>query len=102
MLEQQVESRLVKGIKKLGGVAFKFTSPGNSGVPDRLVVLPDGRVEFVELKTEVGKLSAIQERQIAKLKRLGARVHVLYGAEQVDAYLTSTERMIRILNELRG
>ena len=87
MLEKDVERLLVKGIKELGGVAYKFVSPGNSGVPDRVVVLPDGRVIFVELKTTTGKLSAIQTRQIVRLEQLGCEVRVLYGVEEVKDFL---------------
>lgn len=57
MKESEIEARLVRGVKALGGVAYKFVSPGNVGVPDRLVVLPGGRVIFVELKAEGGRLS---------------------------------------------
>lgn len=87
MLEKDVERLLVKGIKELGGVAYKFVSPGNSGVPDRVVVLPDGMVIFVELKTNTGRLSAIQTRQIVRLEQLGCEVRVLYGAEDVKDFL---------------
>lgn len=87
MLEKDVERLLVKGIKELGGVAYKFVSPGNSGVPDRVVVLPDGRVIFVELKTTTGKLSAIQTRQIVRLEQLRCEVRVLYGVEEVKDFL---------------
>ena len=93
LLESQFESRLVRGIKKLGGIAYKFVSPGNTGVPDRIVILPDGSIEFVELKTDTGKLSKIQTRQIERIKKLGATVQVLYGQDDVDTYLTDIERL---------
>ena len=60
MKESEIEARLVRGVKALGGVAYKFVSPGNVGVPDRVVVLPGGRVIFVELKAEGGRLSPMQ------------------------------------------
>lgn len=87
MLEKQIEARLVKGVKALGGRAYKWVSPGNIGVPDRVVVLPRGRVEFVELKTEQGRLSKSQLVQIERLVKLEQHVSVLYGAEEVDRYL---------------
>ena len=71
MKESEIEARLVRGVKALGGVAYKFVSPGNVGVPDRVVVLPGGRVIFVELKAEVGRLSPMQRQQLARLRRLG-------------------------------
>ena len=52
MRESELEARLVRGVKAAGGVAYKFVSPGSVGVPDRLVVLPGGKVVFVELKAE--------------------------------------------------
>lgn len=87
MLEKQIEARLVKGVKALGGRAYKWVSPGNIGVPDRVVVLPGGYVEFVELKTERGRLSKSQIVQIERLAKLDQHVSVLYGAEEVDRYL---------------
>ena len=66
MKESEIEARLVRGVKALGGVAYKFVSPGNVGVPDRVVVLPGGRVIFVELK------AADNQKRYAMLRRLGA------------------------------
>ena len=89
MRERDVEKIFVEGIRARGGVAYKFVSPGNDGVPDRLVVLPDGCVFFVELKTETGKLSGLQKTQIGRLTERGASVAVLYGAFQVRDFLRS-------------
>ncbi len=60
MRESQIERRLVQGVKERGGMCPKFTSPGLPGVPDRIVITPKGRVIFIELKTEIGKLANIQ------------------------------------------
>lgn len=87
MLEKDIERRLVNGVRALGGRAYKFVSPGNIGVPDRLVVLPGGRVIFVELKTERGKLSPMQEVQLQNLAELGAAVGVLWGIDDVNNFL---------------
>ena len=54
MLESEIEKKLVREIRKMGGMAYKFVSPGNTGVPDRIVILP-GVITFVELKTETGR-----------------------------------------------
>ena len=54
MKEKEIEKILVDEVKRLGGRAYKWTSPGNDGVPDRIVFLPDTRVIFVELKTDTG------------------------------------------------
>mgnify|MGYP003403661891 CR=1 FL=1 len=86
MLERDVEKILVKGVRDLGGKAYKFTSPGNDGVPDRLIVL-HGLIEFVELKQDNGRLSPLQRVQISKLESLGASVRVLQGEQDVRLYL---------------
>lgn len=87
MLEREVEKKLVDGVRRMGGRAYKFVSPGNDGVPDRIVVLPDTEPMFVELKTESGKLSSLQKVQITRLKKLGQNVRVLYGAKDVENFL---------------
>ena len=87
MLEREIEKKLVDGVRKLGGRAYKFVSPGNDGVPDRIVVLPGISPVFVELKTETGKLSSLQNVQIKKLKDLGQDVRILYGLEDVKRFL---------------
>lgn len=92
MLEKQVEAKLVKQIKLMGGRAYKFISPGNIGVPDRIVFWPDGTIELVELKTRTGRLSQAQQRQIDRFQKMNCSVHVLRGVEGVDAYLESCRR----------
>lgn len=87
MAEREIEKKLVDGVRKLGGRAYKFVSPGNDGVPDRIVVLPGRVPEFIELKTETGRLSSLQNVQIKKLKDLGQDVRVLYGLEDVKRFL---------------
>lgn len=87
MRESEIEARLVRGVKALGGKAYKFVSPGNSGVPDRLVVLPGGRVLFAELKADAGRLSRLQLYQIAEMRRLGAEVWEVWGENGVREFL---------------
>lgn len=87
MKESTIEARLAREVKKLGGLCYKFTSPGNPGVPDRIVILPDGRTVYVELKTEIGRLAKIQKWQIEEMQKRGADVRVLKGIDQVNAFL---------------
>lgn len=87
MTEREIEKKLVDGVRKLGGRAYKFVSPGNDGAPDRIVVLPGSVPKFIELKTETGRLSSLQNVQIKKLKDLGQDVRVLYGLEDVKRFL---------------
>ena len=86
MKESESERVLVEEVKRLGGRAYKWTSPGNDGVPDRIVFLPDTRVIFVELKTDTGRLSPLQKIQIDRLKKLGQWVEVVKGIQGVKMF----------------
>lgn len=89
MLESRVEEWLKVQTEKHGGVYLKFTSPGNIGVPDR-IILYRGGTYFVELKQEHGRLSPIQIAQIERIRKTGAKVAVTYGkhgAEKLAEYL---------------
>ena len=85
--EAAIESYLRAQVTKRGGRSFKFVSPSNCGVPDRIVVAPGGQVWFVEVKTETGKLSKLQEIVIDDLRDMGADVFVAYGKKGVDEIL---------------
>lgn len=87
MRESSIESKLVRMVRERGGLCFKFVSPGNPGVPDRIVITPAGRTVYVELKTEVGRLAAIQKWQHEELLKRGADVRTLKGLEQVKAFV---------------
>lgn len=92
MLESVIESRLRQEAKKRGGMALKFVSPGMNGVPDRIVLMPGGKMAFVELKAPGKVPRALQEKRIRQLRRLGFSVYVLDG----------TERIGGILDEIQG
>ena len=85
--EKQIEHRLVQGVKAKGGLCLKFTSPGMPGVPDRIVLTPDGRTIYVELKTQIGSLAKIQKWVISEMQQRGADVRVLKGLDQVKSFL---------------
>ncbi len=87
MRERDIEAYLRDQIKRLGGIAYKFVSPGNAGVPDRLVLLPAGRVAFVELKAPGKKPTALQELQQKRIAGLGFKVLVIDSKEQVDEFI---------------
>lgn len=97
MLEKDIEKILVNEVKKLGGRAYKWVSPGNDGVPDRIAILPGLRPVFVELKTEKGRLSAIQRVQIERLKKMKQDVSVLYGEPQVRDFLEECKHRLGLL-----
>ncbi|KLU15367.1 MULTISPECIES: VRR-NUC domain-containing protein [Xenorhabdus] len=75
--EDVIERYLVIEVKKAGGIAYKFVSPGRRGVPDRIVVLPNGRVIFVECKAPGEKPRPDQLREHERLRALGQTVVVL-------------------------
>lgn len=87
MLESTIERRLVDGVKRLGGMCLKFTSPGTPGVPDRLIITATGRIIFAELKTETGRLAKIQRYAIGEMQKRGADVRVVKGIESVKQLL---------------
>ncbi|MDC9593537.1 VRR-NUC domain-containing protein [Xenorhabdus sp. IM139775] len=82
--EDVIERHLVNEVKKLGGIAYKFVSPGRRGVPDRVVVLPNGRVVFVECKAPGEKPRPDQLREHERLRALGQTVVVL-DSQNVEA-----------------
>lgn len=84
MLEKTIEAHLVKRVKERGGVAYKFTSPQRRSVPDRLVLLPGGVVEFIELKAPGKKPTPMQLREHERLRALGLAVLVIDTKEEID------------------
>ena len=85
--EKSIEIYLRDRIKKIGGVAFKFISPGNDGVPDRLICLPTGQVIFVELKAPGKTTRPLQDLQISRLRNLNFKVFIIDSKEKVDELL---------------
>lgn len=99
-LESKVERYLIRRVKELHGKAYKFISPGNSGVPDRLAVIPDpqigeARIWFVEVKRP-GEAPRPQQRlKLRELKRLGARCEVVDSKEAVNQFMYKVRRELR-------
>ncbi len=87
MRESRIERRLCQSVRKHGGWAIKLVSPNMAGLPDRLVLLPGGRLVFVELKAPGGWLRPLQQKRITQLERLGFRVYVLDSFGAVDAFV---------------
>lgn len=87
MKENQIESYMVRKVKEHGGLCFKFVSPGNLGVPDRIVITPDGRTIYVELKTNTGRLAKAQKWQRSEMEKRGVDVRVLFGLDAVKDFL---------------
>ncbi len=89
MRESALEKKFRAMVAQAGGKAYKFVSPGNTGVPDRLVVLPGGRIGFVELKRKGQKPGKQQEYRMAELERLGCMAMAVDDTESAEAAVRS-------------
>ena len=87
MREKTIEQQLRTTVKGLGGVALKFVSPGMSGVPDRLILLPDTRLAFVEVKAHGETLRPLQVKRKRQLEGLGFSVYCIDNADQIGGVL---------------
>nr|DAU52807.1 MAG TPA: Nuclease [Caudoviricetes sp.] len=83
MIENQVENYLIKKVSALGGKAWKFVSPGNAGVPDRLITY-NSKAFFVEVKRPGGKPRALQKATVAQIRATGMKVYCISTKAQVD------------------
>ncbi len=100
MLEKTIERKLTVAVKKAGGIAVKFVSPSFDGMPDRLVLLPDGFIAFVELKAPGKRPRPLQEARHRLLRSLGFKVYVIDKPEQIGGMLD--ELQTARLPELRN
>lgn len=89
--EKIIEKKLVQAVKAMGGIAPKFTSPGFDGMPDRLVLLPDGKCGFVEVKRHGEKPRPLQESRHGVLRQLGFKVYVLDDGEKIGGILSEIQ-----------
>ena len=87
MREKQIEQKLEQAVRKSGGMCLKFVSPNFDGMPDRLLLLPSGKIAFAELKAPGKKPRPLQLARHKTLMGLGFRVYVIDSAEQIGAIL---------------
>ena len=92
MREKTIETKLTKKVKSMGGIALKISLANCDGMPDRLVLLTDGKLAFIELKAPGKKLRPLQEKRKRQLEALGFSVFCIDGIEQIGG----------ILDEIRG
>lgn len=89
MLESEVENHLVWSVERAGGKTFKFRSPQQRGVADRIVCLPDGATWFVELKRpKGGRLAPLQQLHADELRRLNQNYACLWSTKEIDEWMT--------------
>ena len=89
--ESQLERWFVGQVHIRGALARKFASPSQRGAPDRVVIWPGGVVHFVELKTEIGRLTKLQAMEHKRLKNRGCEVFTLYGRHGINRYLADVD-----------
>ncbi len=87
MREKEIETKLTVAVRQRGGMAPKFTSPGHSGMPDRIVLMPGGHMAFVEVKASGKKLRPLQMARHRHLRALGFAVYILDDASQIGGIL---------------
>ena len=87
MREKQIEQKLIQAVRANGGIAPKFICPACDGMPDRLLLLPKGRIAFVEVKATGVKPRPLQLRRHGMLRRLGFKVYILDDTEQIGGIL---------------
>jgi hypothetical protein len=85
-MEKEIERHFVWTVERMGGITYKFTSPGRKGVADRIACLPDGSTWFVELKTKGGRLSPLQKMFAADMAALNQKYACLWTKEQVNEF----------------
>ena len=87
MDEKTIERELVKRVKEEGGIAYKFTSPNRRSVPDRLCLLPGGKILFVECKAPGKKPTKLQAREHERLRAMGFEVVVVDDKKDANALI---------------
>ena len=87
MLEREVEQRLLREVKRMGGIALKFVSPGTSGVPDRLVLMPKGKMAFIETKAPGKVMRPLQIRRKKQLESLGFKVYCIDSIDEIKGVI---------------
>lgn len=85
--ESKLEQRLVREVERIGGKAPKWVSPGNRGVPDRIIILPNGRTVFVEMKAPGKPLQPLQRKWAKTLEELRQKVYKIDSNEDIDRFI---------------
>ena len=93
LLEKKIEQKLVREVKKKGGIAPKWVSPGFAGIPDRIVLLPKGKIAFFEVKAPGEVPRPLQKARHRLLKKLGFKVYVLDDEKDIPEILKEVEEL---------
>ena len=84
MLEKEIEKALVRAVKRSGGMCVKLSCQGMDGMPDRLILMRDGRCAFAELKAPGKKPRPLQVKRMKDLTSLGFSCYVIDGKDQIQ------------------
>jgi hypothetical protein len=87
MLESTLEKRLTKAVKEQGGLCIKLPANLYKGIPDRMILLPKGRIYFVELKVLNGRVSVAQNKFLSLLNKLGFNSGIIRGKQQLEEFI---------------
>ena len=91
MKEHEIEEKLRKAVRQKGGLCWKFVSPGNAGVPDRIALMQKGKVAFVEVKAPGETMRPLQEKRKRQLESLGFKVFCLDSVEDIPKVISEIE-----------
>ena len=83
-MEKDIEKKFTKAISHVDGIALKLVSPSFNGIPDRLVLMPKGKIGFVEIKDKGKKPRALQISRHNMLRQLGFKVFVLDDVDDIE------------------
>ena len=92
MREKIIEAHLVKRVKMHEGLCLKFISPSLDGVPDRIILMPNGKMAFAEIKAMGGKMRPLQVKRKRQLEALGFKVYCIDNPDKIS----------RIIHEVTG
>lgn len=87
MLEKKIESKLVEEVNKINGLCLKLNSQSANGIPDRLVLLPKGKLYFIELKRPGEKLRSLQKYWARTINKIGFNIIKIDNLESVDKFI---------------
>lgn len=91
-LEKDIEGALINAVRRRGGKCLKWVCPGQSGVPDRIVLMPGGKVAFCELKRpKGGKVSGLQKWWLDELTRLGFKAYLIKNEDDIKRFIKEME-----------
>ena len=97
MLESSIEKYLSQKVKELKGMCIKFNSLSLNGLPDRIILLPNGRIYFVELKSPKKQLRPLQKAVCRRLEKLGFKPFVIDNKGKVDEFITQLEKYCSVV-----